>query len=175
MPLLLGLVFVGMSFVLWREFKGDHDPEEIFTLTCLLALTGLFVGYVFGLGLVVAILAMIAVLVVWCRRMVWNWGEWLDALGLQAFFWLAVTNFRQIPIAIFFVVGYVVLLILKRYYRAFSWYRSGKPGFVGLCAVSIFGFLEIVIAFLTKTNVYSAILGGWMIVIPQVILWLLKK
>jgi len=172
MPVFLGAIFIIISFVLWREFKDQYDSEEIFTFVCLLAVVGVSVG---KLGLVMAVLGMIATLVAWCYKMKWNWGEWLDALGLQAFFWLAVAHFRQIPIAGFFVLGYIILLIFKHYYRTFSWYRSGKQGFVGLWAVTLFGMSQIVIAFLTHANVYSAILGGWMLVASQVILWLRKK
>lgn len=165
MPLLLGLVFLCISFVLWREFKDQHDPEEIFTLTCLLAVVGLLAG---KLGLVAAVVAMITALIIWCRKMKWNWGEWLDALGLYGILGLMLYSW-------YFVFAFGLLWLLKRYYRRFSWYKSGKPGFVGLFAVTIFGLSQIVFAFLTKTNVYSAILGGWMIVASQVILWLRKK
>ncbi|MEK7503945.1 MAG: hypothetical protein AAB550_00370, partial [Patescibacteria group bacterium] len=71
MPLLLGLVFIVLSFILWREFKDQHDPEEIFTLTCLLAVVGLLVG---KFSFSVAVLAMISVLVIWSHKMKWNWG-----------------------------------------------------------------------------------------------------
>ncbi len=165
MPLLLGLVFIVLSFILWREFKDQHDPEEIFTLTCLLAVVGLLVG---KFSFSVAVLAMISVLVIWSHKMKWNWGEWLDSFGLYGTLSLVIYSW-------YFIFAFGILWLLKRYYRTFSWYRSGKPGFVGLCAVSIFGLSQIVIAFMTKANVYSAILGGWMVVISQVILWLRKK
>lgn len=154
-----------MSFILWREFKDQHDQEEIFTLTCLLTLVGILAGKI---NLMVAILAMIITLVIWCHKMKWNWGEWLDIFGLYGVLSLTLYSW-------YFIFAFGILWLLKRYYRRFSWYKSGKPGFVGLFAVTIFGLSQIVFAFFTRANVYSAILGGWMIVASQVILWLRKK
>lgn len=154
-----------MSFILWREFKDQYDPEEIFTLTCLLAVVGVLFGKI---NLISSIIAIIVTLIIWCYKKKWNWGELLDTLGIYGALWLSVSS-------LYFMAAFVILLILKQYYRRFSWYKSGKPGFVGLFAVTFFGLLEIAIAFMTKSNVYSAILGGWMIVVSQVILWLRKK
>lgn len=171
----LVLGFVVSSFWVWRKMRGEYEEEEI--LTMLLGVTGVgMLAAAWGWkwwslwGIVVAV---VATLVAWCRRKKWDIWEWLDVIvaasmvmGLAA----AVGSGQWMKggrLGIFLGVGLVGLWLVAKYYRRWSWYKSGKLGLVGLAGLGWWMGLGLVIANWPASGIYWAGLLG----VSAVILW----
>ena len=168
--LFLVLGFVVSSFWVWRKMRGEYDQEEIFTM--LLGVTGVGILAAWGWkwwslwGMVVAV---VAVLVMWCRQKKWDIWEWLDVIarasmvmGLTA----AVGSGKWI-MGIFLGVGLVGSWLAAKYYRRWSWYKSGKLGLVGLVGLGWWMGLGLVIANWPASGIYWA----GLLAVLAVILW----
>lgn len=155
----LGLAFIVFSFYIWRSLREDYPEEEILTGSILLVLTGLVASlgwkwWTIG-GELVGILA-----VVWLftRRKKWDPWEWMDII-LSGGLWLGAVaavawGKSGLDVALILGIAGVVLLIVKRTYRSFGWYKSGRRGFVGLVALIAWMIAWILIAKWQTSNVY---------------------
>ncbi len=138
------------GFGVWRRMRGEYEEEEVLKLTVLLGLAiGVGAGIFRTLG---AVGLGMAGLGWWCRRKDWDFWEWMDAVmpaGLAAGA-LVVLNWV-------WAVGVVMTWVVGRWYRGWKWYKSGKPGLVGLSAILALAIGEIVVA---NGSGYRLYLGG---------------
>ena len=167
----LVLGFVVSSFWVWRKMRGEYEEEGI--LTMLLGVTGAGIlaaawGWKWWTlwGVVVAV---VAVLVMWCRQKKWDTWEWLDeivaasmVIGLTA-----AVGSGQWMMGIFLGVGLVGSWLAAKYYRRWSWYKSGKLGLVGLMGLGWWMVSGLVIANWQTSAIYLA----GLLVVLILILW----
>lgn len=149
---ILSLGFLFSAYVAWKNLKSDYDEEKILTLVSLLGIVGVLSGYAINLHEWGVMFPALMVLGLWCRKYKWNMGEWLDVLVPQGLLITALMGLWPL------ILVYVCIMVLKRHYRKFSWYKSGKPGLIGLAGLAGWGFTRIIIAFWDKTGVYLAFL-----------------
>ncbi len=157
--LIVVCIFVFL-FVFWRGLKEDYIPSQIFTtsfavifaasIAFLLSefffkqyrfwflVTALIIGYVIGSkksgvkfyegwdSVVVALLLSLIASVVALYRY-WN-INWI-------LFYLSIT------------LSLIIFFTLKKVYKTFIWYKSGKRGFPGLFTIGIFFLIRSVISF----------------------------
>lgn len=142
------------NFWLWRQLRLEYELPQIFTVGF-----GLSVAAFFGWwSPLVAVLAATLVLVVCTTRLkidFWQWWDMVIPLGLLIFAPLAPGR-----VAISMVVGWAFLILVSKFYRRFSWYKSGRMGLVGSLAVAIWSVIQIEVAKFNLVWVYLAVLIG---------------
>lgn len=162
------LAFIISSFLFWRKLKAeDFEEEVIYQLTLILLISVLifslffervikdfFVGAFWG-----------AVLVVYLRLKKEKKDYWdgFEALTLPLLLSLLLGGVGEfltlwkkwsISFIIVSLIGLILSFYIRRNYRRFYWYKSGKQGIVFL-SVSAFVFLSFsVIAFFQKDALY---------------------
>lgn len=151
---LLGLFL--FSFFLWRKLKEDYGSDRIFTFTLWLFI-GIFSGVWLAKGdaLLSSWLPVIGTTLVslyFIRRYSFRPFELLDALSASWFylslFLFSAASLKSEEGKIFLAFASIaaVSLLLHRFfekrYRRFSWYPSGKVGFVGLGSFAVYFFLR---------------------------------
>ncbi|MBI2590772.1 MAG: hypothetical protein HYW33_02715 [Candidatus Blackburnbacteria bacterium] len=139
--------FFVFSFISWRKLREDYDVNLIFTLNLIFLLGGMSIGLVFARFLSASMWGFLlgSLIIGWyaAKKMDFKIFEILDGviLGLV---WLSLffeagllvqfgwgkyftnTLYLLIPILVLFCARYVLAG-----YRRFSWYPSGKIGFIG--------------------------------------------
>lgn len=151
------LAIISSSFLLWRRLKEDYPQEKIFQLTLLIAGLSSLLAFaaktVLKVGIFGAFGGAILGAVLWTKKEKLNTWEVLDALslGLVLFFlfgggslFLTNWNYFNLGFAGVGIGGLLVFLFVRKRYRSFSWYKSGKTGFI-FWAVSFFVFLLLFI------------------------------
>jgi hypothetical protein len=160
--ILLGTVL--FSFAFWRKLKDDYENDEIFTSTLMLLFGGLIGWFVvgrwfeplvfwgFALGFLISgIYATV--------RLGLKSFETIDSMA-WAFFWLWVFvelrvvfmgglgryGINLLPLTAP-ILGLFVYRFLDSRYRRFSWYPSGKIGFLGLASFAVYFFFRAAVAF----------------------------
>ncbi|HBC72586.1 MAG: hypothetical protein UX91_C0004G0034 [Candidatus Amesbacteria bacterium GW2011_GWB1_47_19] len=160
------LVVMWAVFGVWRKMRSEYESEKILGMSLRLTV-GFAVGALAGARLVWGHWgwwweggAATATGMWWwlCRRREWDFWEWADAIGpwvLAAGTGISLTDAGQRwPNAIIFGIGWVISQWVKSKYRTFRWYKSGKPGLVGLFCW-MWGWLGgLVVAFPTEGNIY---------------------
>lgn len=164
------VVLIVSSFVAWRRYREDYGEEDGFLLTGQLLVGALVTGWGIGvlfmilestsswLSISLAVPNALGCLVGLYLGGVWFhldhkrwWGDVLDA-SLEGWLWamclwqLGMVMGGSWQWQAWIGVGGVGLgllsyHILRRYYRQFYWYKSGKVGFVywvGLMVVCLF-------------------------------------
>ncbi|MBI2268494.1 MAG: hypothetical protein HYU80_03600 [Candidatus Blackburnbacteria bacterium] len=153
------------SFALWKKLKEDYEVDQIFYLTLLILFgggTGLFVSSFFlgdtfsfwGLFLGALLFGVYAVL-----KLNMRFFEVVDGavLGLLLFLSLfSVGNIVKwgLGIQLANLLEFIIILtslgsyyIFFKKYRTLSWYISGKIGFVGLAALTVYFLERALVAF----------------------------
>lgn len=162
--LLLFLGIFSFSFVSWRSLREDYSSEKTFSCTVLFLLGGLagwtifnrwlpefaFWGAlggssIFGFGTIF--------------RMNFRFFEVLDALAV-GFLWLTLflcsaiifrqgqgQNFTNLYIPVIAAVTLLTYQFFLKHYRRFSWYPSGKIGFIGGMSIALFFFFRMLVDF----------------------------
>lgn len=163
----LALGFVWYSFVLWRSLREDYPEEDVLLTTVLLALTAYIcsgLGRFFG-G---SFLGVLIVLILWCYKKKWNFWEWADEAVTQSLPLgvIGALALRSWVMAGILATSYSICLLTKRFYRGWSWYKSGKQGLVGTLA--ILGW-SLPVAMILPGGVYWA---GWFLTISIIVIYL---
>lgn len=160
LALFLGVIL--FSFVLWRQLKEDYTHDQVFYFTLLLLLGSLLGWFVTGKffadysfwGFLVGILIFG---IYGIKKIGLKLFELIDSVS-QGLFWLLFT-FGVVGLVkakpaledIFFFLPLCFSLLAFHYfsrnYRRFSWYPSGKIGFVGFASLAVFFFVRFLIAF----------------------------
>jgi len=158
----LGLAAVVSSFSIWRNLREDYDDEEIFKLTFLVLTSSLLFSWFFSLsgafvGMVLAVIFRISKL----KRSFW---EVLDAFSLPmiyffligGFGWFLTTgNLLDLLYPSFGGAGgFLFFSLMKKKYRSFPWYKSGKTGFLFWVTSFFLSFFLLGLAFCQKKPLY---------------------
>lgn len=168
------LAFIISSFSFWRRLREDYREEEIFGLTLfILAGSLLFTwvsAFVFGSSrpfFSLAFLGAVLSVKLWSLRFKVNIWEVFDALSLPLLFFLLLGgigsflrsgNFWDWQYFGVAILGLGVWKFSKEKYRSFSWYKSGKIGFL-LWGVSFIVFLLLsLLAFVEGNALYFELL-----------------
>lgn len=142
------------NFWLWRQLRLEYESPQIFMVGFWLS-----VAAVPGLwSPLVGVLAATLVLVVCAQKVkidFWQWWDMVMPLGLLIFAPLAPWR-----IAISMVVGWILLTLAAKFYRRFSWYKSGRMGLVGCLACVVWSVIQVELANLGLVWVYLAVLIG---------------
>jgi hypothetical protein len=105
-----------------------------------------------GFSMLGGILAILGIILYWVKKKSWNLWLILDEIGKALLFVLLISGLGYFlssgsPFALAFIlislISLLVSLIFSKYYRKFIWYKSGKPGFVGLASFSFFAVLYL--------------------------------
>lgn len=165
-----GAYFVA-GFLVWRKMKEEYEEEEILKLVMLLGLAAVVGAVVFrtwgvvGLGLVT--------MAWWCRRKDWAFWEWLDTVGPVGLAVGALVILNWV-----WAAGVMVVWLIGRTYRRWKWYRSGRPGLVGLAAIIFVAGGEITVANRSGYHLYwggleaAQWIGIWSVVASLVAIYL---
>jgi hypothetical protein len=139
------LALVVSSFLFWRFYRKDFEQEDIFSHFLTVILISGVAGYF--LGEWGAVFAFLATLGSWCYYKKWDFGEWLDYWILIVLPWVTIVHYFALAV-------WVVVLILNKNYRNFSWYESGKRGFSGLSGLIFWGMSKAIVAIVVMQKVY---------------------
>ena len=175
-PLIWGLclAFVLSSFSFWRRLKEDSREEEIFGLTLFISGGSLFLSWAsvflfsssqffFPLAFLGAVLAVRF----WSLRFKVNVWEVFDAMSLPFLFFLLfggigsllgsgnLWDWRYIGVSF---LGFGAWKFSRKRYRSFSWYKSGKIGFLFWTISFIVFLLLSVLAFFKENTLYFEVL-----------------
>jgi len=158
------LAIILASFVFWRNLKEDYSDEEIFSVSILIFIFSFLGERVFSLQ--GAFLGAIFPLAFFSRIKKWDFWLAADALVFPLLIAGAAFNFQE-PLKIFLlaIVGFLGWWA-KENYRSFSWYKSGKVGFLicfsTLSFFSLFLILEIFIYKVLYLRIFIdlGIIGG---------------
>lgn len=164
----LAAAFFISSFSFWRRLKEDLPQEEIYKLILLSVSVSLglfFLGGNIGLGVFFAYIGLVLTVVVFMRNIKRNFWEGLDASSLTICFFLffggggvflSTANLFSLIYSGLGLLGLLLFWRLKKNYRSFLWYKSGKTGFL-FWAVSFYAFCVLfILAFFEKTGLYLA-------------------
>ena len=145
----------------------DYDnEEEIYKLLTSIFLAGLIfwiAGRNFGLGLIAGFFGIILYIYWWSRAEEKNPWEILDALCIPLviflFFvgiglFLGRKDFWELRYSIVGIIVWLTFLFNKKKYRSFSWYKSGKTGFLFGFSSFLTFLLLLLLAFLKNFSLY---------------------
>ena len=143
------------SFVLWQKMRNDFTNDEIFSFSLwLLAAAGLgAMG-----GKVVGVIAVLATGRWWCLRKKWDFWELFDILAVIGLWLWLLGSLAWGPEAVWealsAIVGIVLAWWVRKGYRNFAWYPSGKMGLVGMVSLLCFCLAQILVAIFALAKVY---------------------
>lgn len=168
------IAFVVFNFFYWRNLKEDYVSSKILS-SGLLIVVSIFLTALLA-SLLTRFLADSAVFV---KTGLWFWGgvigffigvfvskfkfgfrlnESFDAAvcGLWAF--LAILNFYFYPIGSLICLGLLgVYYLVRKNYKKFRFYKSGKIGIAALVTVGIFFIIRSVVAIFLDSHMISLI------------------
>lgn len=157
--LVLILAVMLAEFRLWRRMRIDAPEEDIFGLSFWILVgggLGTAVGGVIGVWSWGMFIGAAGAVWLYCQKRKWNFWEIWDEIVISIFgvglvgglitgMW---TN------AAVMAGGIILTLISGKTYRKFKWYKSGKPGFIGILGLIWMAFGETVVAFLNPHKLY---------------------
>lgn len=167
------LAFTVFSFVLWKKLKDDYTHDLIFSFTLIslfVAAFGVILAENFlpGFSFWIVFLLQLVCVTWFVKAGYFKFYELVDAFGVAWLSFFLSSNLSDLLTQIIkdkgirildlhfvlhvVLIGFVFLLyktILKRY-RSFSWYPSGKIGFLGFAVLALYflfrGLVAIVIS-----------------------------
>lgn len=160
--------FVLSSFSMWRMMiKEDYKEENIFSTTLFLVLSGLAfwrLGKVtINIQLAGAFWGVVLVFLWRLKSLQKDFWDGLDTLALPWLYFLFLGNigsflsnwnYLLLGYASIGLFGLISYPIVKSKYRCFSWYKSGKTGFLFWSYTFITFFLLFLLDFLPKKGLY---------------------
>jgi hypothetical protein len=165
---LIVFCFFIFCFVFWRELKEDYIPSQIFS-------TALTIGFLFLVAYTLTsyflkqyrfwflVFSVILGYIIGSKRTGLKYYEGYDNMVLGALISLvasAVILIKHwgIDWILFYasvVLSLSVFVLIKKNYKAFIWYKSGKRGFSGLFTVGVFFLIRSIISFAKPDFVLS--------------------
>lgn len=175
----LVVAFALGSFMFWRRLRGDYDGEQLLTMWLWLVVaswmgSGIWVWWTAG-GRQIwgAIGGSLLVLIWWSKRYKWDGWDLVDAWGAVslAVAVLAAAGWGPVSwqVALTSAIGLVVASLVRRWYRRWRWYTSGRMGVAGTIAIAWWGVINLVVANFAAWAVYSL---GCTVVLAVVIIYL---
>lgn len=151
----LALIFLGGARIVY--IITHFEEFQFFPLRWLLP--GHYPGFSFFGGF----LACLGWLIFWSKRKAWDFWEIVEVLVFAWFVSVALVGAGLYLISgrlIFLgeaLLGLVLLpfsLFLKKKYRTFVWYKSGKLGFVSCVLTSIFMLGKLILEIISRGGLY---------------------
>lgn len=161
------VAIVVTGFSIWKELREEYGNNEIFEFETFL-LTSIALGSAAGSVVESGKLWgfygwAVVVSSIWCIKKWsydkdWDFWELLDLgsrTGLVLWFWGSVFYGPAALSAGVVAVSFLAMWwYVKKNYRRFSWYSSGKPGLPGLLVIMSYAAYEIVTGVLTQSRVF---------------------
>lgn len=142
------MYFLWTSFYFWRILRIDYVESQVLIFSAawyVFTLIAVRVGLMFHVPVWAGLLAGVAVCVGVGWRLKWDFGELWD-LDLQATFGLGAIYFSYLHEWIYVLATVLAGLLLygvKRSYRRWRWYKSGKNGLVGSLGLILWAIIFI--------------------------------
>jgi hypothetical protein len=199
------VAFMASSFYLWKSLRDDFPEEDLIALITLIV-AGALVGTIAGEGFMGGRLSIwgapigaLGMFIWYIRRKKWNGWDMVDHLGFVILvsgvsigigckfsgYWVGeyIGKSQYIhPVGLYFallsLMGILVGRWIKSHYRGWNWYRSGWVGFAGLVCVLWFSLGYLVVAQLTRNQLYwgPITVNGWLsIVVIAVSVYLIYR
>lgn len=163
----LGIAALFSSFSFWRKLREDYPEEEIFTLSLLIFVSSLVFSAVFhrffgfpALGAFLGVALSLFFKLKISKKSIW---EGFDALTFSwlyfAFFgglglFLATGDYLMFSYLAAGILGVFWYWLMKKKYRSFGWYKSGKLGFLFWAESAFFALFFSGLAFLRNNTLY---------------------
>lgn len=174
---LIGLFFY--LFFYWRSLKDDYESEKIFQ-SASLSLWGLGLGaiafsiffnnlstYVFvesQMWFWGAILGFVISLFINTKKSRLRFFESLESGAVGLLLWMMPIHLagyiaKQLVLELYAFIFILLLLIffniVKKNYKSFAWYKSGKSGIASFATLAIYFLVRVMISFFYKSVVLS--------------------
>jgi hypothetical protein len=134
------------SFNIWKQTRADYPEEDVLFFQTMLALVVWISSYTHIL--LIQLLGASLFTVWWCAYKKWDVWEWIDKLGINTLVFGALVSLAYGPkafiLSAILFLGFAVTLMISKEHRGFSWYKSGKPGFVGLIALAFWLMIAVI-------------------------------
>src|SRR3990172_4489206 len=162
------VLWVMVVFRIWRRLKLEYNEEDILGFMLRISLIILAGGFGFGRAVFgkwewvsgAGIAAGIFQLWRWTRSKDWDFWEWADELGPMFFAGVALLSVlisaNNLIWAFVLGIGWLFTFWVRDNYRKFSWYKSGKLGFVGLFCLMWWTTAQIAVAIWKPGEIYWA-------------------
>lgn len=166
----LFFAFIVSSFSVWKKLKEDYKEDEIFGMTLFILLCSLLFAWApvylldsIKFSLFSSFFGAVTAVVLWSFRFKVNTWEILDALAFPLTYFLLLGGLGEFLKTgdfwefEFSVAGILALLLFdysKKKYRSFSWYKSGKIGFLFWETTACVFLLLSILAFLRGSTLY---------------------
>jgi len=157
------LVFL---FSFWRNLKDDYLPSQIFSLAFnvfLSAALGFYVWrYVGNLAFWVVILSLLLGYIIGSIRSRIKIYDGLDGAVISIlisvlFSSLLLFKFRSSQLVLFYgmiAAGIIIYSLVKKNYKSFVWYKSGRRGFSGLFVIGVFFLTRSIVSIVKPELTY---------------------
>lgn len=181
------LAVFSFAFTVWRRLHEDYPDKPVFYLTILVLFFGLAGQYLAGIwGFLVGAVAALWWVSLHFKIRFFEAADALASASLWLWTLLAAAGLARagagelLPKFVLVAIGALSLILhyffLARY-RGFSWYISGRVGFAGLGALSVYFFLRLLAFFLfwmLSSNVYAfdGLLAGAAATVLVAVIWL---
>ncbi len=176
-----GLIWLWLFFQIFRRLKQDYPEEEVVKasiLALILGITGYWLLTPWLTDIFIGLLAMVTVVYLFSLRAQWHFWAALERLTFPGL--ITLLAFRLLDLVSQFSrvglleAGTCLLTLVSglywRNYRRFSWYPSGKSGFLFLASLITLAGLNGLLDFWQGRLLE---LGEWSIVIALSLVFLL--
>lgn len=163
---LIALIFVFIFlFVFWKNLKDDYIPSQIFS-TALIVLVfagiGCFLSTVFkSYAFWLISLSLFIGYIIGSVKCGIKFYEGFDSFIISSLIAFTATfpivyKFWQLNLILFYsatVISVVVFHIIKKNFKSFIWYKSGRRGFSGLFTLGIFFLIRSMVAIVRPESI----------------------
>lgn len=171
-PLTLFLTIIASFiylFSLWRGLREDYEIDHVFSLG-FLSLIGLLIGFAIGKLIPeywfwTTLSGFLIFFIIFVRRFKLRFYESLEtstpgliALISVPFLAEIITSGSQSTsiFALFIILSFVLFLWLRKNYKRFTWYKSGKIGFASMSVFGLLFLFRIIAGFISPETVTMA-------------------
>jgi len=159
---LVGLAVLFFLFQIFRKLKEDYDDEEVVKASLLgvvVCFSLWWLGKRYELGLFAILMGLVIVVFIFSHYYSWRFWEVLESAALPGLVSLFIAKFIQWESAVYLLV--ILSNLVWRNYRRFSWYPSGKMGFLFLVNLAILSLFNILLDFWQQRLLKSVV---WLVV-----------
>lgn len=179
---------VMLAFWWWRGLRSEYKESTIHSLTFRVFLWVLVVG-VAGKRIVYGtwgwwegsgLIAGMAVVWYTCRKEKGDIWEWTDIISLPVLTWGVIMYLTWgMYLRAGLLAGATLFgWITSKTYRKWRWYKSGRPGAVGMVSIVGWGIVQVAVAFIQPDKLYwgeltaNQWIGSWILTAAVVGLYL---
>jgi len=156
-----GLIF---AFTLWKELKEDYIENQIFGLS-FMVFFGVATGYIVskyiypGFWFWTTLAGGVTGFVLALKKIGIKFLDIIDPFTLASIhssvilllgnLFLTKWDWRYLYLTVVLIILSLIYVFLKKNYKSFVWYKSGKVGFAGLAVIGIIFVTRTIIAVLS--------------------------